>query len=370
MTTQGSSVRPLSSTTSWRLVVPGVALSLALALAARFGASEITSIVMNGKAAPVSPVLLGIVFGILWRHFIGLGSSAAQGVQWTLGTILRIGIALVGLRLTLSGLAGVGPAACAVIVACIITALTASKVIGRMLGLSSAMQALLAVGCAVCGCTAIVATAPAIRARPVETGLALTCVVLIGSFGMLAYPWLAAAVLHERTLPVGIFLGSAIHDTSQVIGASLIYAQQFGAPDVVGYASATKLFRNLSIIILVPLMAWSTRPSMQTVSSEPLASRPPLVPQFVIWFVVCVLVRSLGDQLVTTNTQAQQAWLQAMSAAQVTSELLMTCGMTAVGLTVCLAQMQRVGFRPICAAVLISAATAACSLGMISVLLF
>jgi uncharacterized integral membrane protein (TIGR00698 family) len=152
---------------------------------------------MDGKASPVSPVLLGIVFGILWRHFVGLGSNAVQGVQWTLGTILRIGIAMVGLRLTLSGLAGVGPAAFAVVVACITTALVVSKVVGRMLGLSSAMQGLLAVGCAVCGCTAIVATSPAIRARPVETGVALTCVVLIGSFGMLTYPWLAAAVLQR-----------------------------------------------------------------------------------------------------------------------------------------------------------------------------
>lgn len=367
MTTQRSSVRALIPA-SWRVVVPGVALTLALALAARLGSSEITSALMDGKASPVSPVLLGIVFGILWRHFVGLGSNAGQGVQWTLGTILRIGIALVGLRLTLSGLAGVGPAAFAVVVACITTALVVSKVIGRMLGLSSAMQALLAVGCAVCGCTAIVATAAAIRARPVETGLALTCVVLIGSFGMLAYPWLAAAVLHERALPVGIFLGSAIHDTSQVVGASLIYAQQFGAPDVVGYASATKLFRNLSIIILMPLMAWSTRPRMQSASSESVSSRPALVPQFVIWFVAFVLVRTLGDQLVTTSAQAQQTWLQAVSAVQVMSDLFMTCGMTAVGLTVCLTQMQRVGFRPICAAVIIAAATATCSLGMIAAL--
>ena len=105
---------------------------------------------------------------------------------------------------------------------------------------------------------------------------------------------------------------------------------------MVGYASATKLFRNLSIIILVPLMAWSTRPRLQSTSSEPVVCRQALVPQFVIWFVVFVLVRTLGDQLVMTHTQAQQTWLQAMSAAQVMSDLFMTCGMTAVGLTVSL----------------------------------
>lgn len=358
----------LQSPRAWRVAIPGVALTLGLAFVARFGSSEIAAHWMNGKASPISPVLLGIVFGMLWRHFIGLSSNLQQGVQWILGTILHIGIALVGLRLTLSGLADVGPAALAVVVACITTALCVSWIVGRMLGLSSAMRGLLAVGSAVCGCTAIVATSPAIRARPVETGTTLTCIVLIGSLGMLFYPWLAATLLHEQPRLVGIFLGSAIHDTSQVIGASLIYAQQFGSPDVVGFASATKLFRNLSIILLVPLLAWNAR-RQSADDGQPAHHRGQLVPHFVIWFVAFVLVRTLADHTIVGNTQMHHAWLQIMSASQVVSDLFMTCGMTAVGLCVSLTQMHHVGFRPICAALIIAVATATCSLGMIHLLL-
>jgi uncharacterized integral membrane protein (TIGR00698 family) len=350
--------------------MPGVALTLALALAAKVGSSEIASLLTNGKTLPVSPVLLGIGFGILWRNLIGLGTGARHGVQWTLDSILCIGIALVGLRLTLSGLTGVGPVAVAVVVACITTALGVSKVVGQMLGLSSVVQRLLAVGSAVCGCTAIVAASPSLRARPVETSVALTCVVLIGSLGMLLYPWLAAVVFQERMLPVGIFLGSAIHDTSQVIGASLIYAQQYDSPEVVGFASATKLFRNLSIIILVPLMAWSAQVEVPERAEHAASRRKLRVPQFVIWFVVFVLVRTLGDQLVANDAHPLQIWLQATSASQVVSDLFMTCGMTAVGLRVSLSQLRQVGLRPICAALIIAAATAACSLGTIYVLLY
>lgn len=361
---------PLLSTSSWRVVAPGVVLTLALALAAKVGSSEIAAALMDGAASPVSPVLLGIVFGVAWRNFVGLGAGARKGVQWMLGSILRVGIALVGLRLTLSGVAAIGPAAVAVIVACIATALVVSKVVGRMLGLSSVIQGLLAVGSAVCGCTAIVAASPSMRARPVETSVALTSVVLIGSLGMLLYPWLAAVVFQHNTLAAGIFLGSAIHDTSQVVGASLIYAQQFDAPDVVGYASATKLFRNLSIVILVPLMAWLARAQPGPVGAEAEAScREPRTPQFVIWFVVFVLLRTLGDQLVANDAHATQAWLQAVTTSQVVSDLFMTCGMTAVGLNVSLSQMHRVGFRPICAALIIAAATATCSLATVYALL-
>jgi uncharacterized integral membrane protein (TIGR00698 family) len=363
----------LLRTNSWRVAVPGIALTLALALVAKLGASEISTLLMDGAASPVSPVLLGIVLGMLWRNFIGLGSCVHVGVQWTLGSILRIGIALVGLRLTLSGIVGIGPAAIAVVIACIATALVVSRVIGRLLGLSSVMQGLLAVGSAVCGCTAIVAAAPSMRARPAETGAALACVVLIGSLGMLAYPWLAALVFRERALPVGIFLGTAIHDTSQVIGASLIYAQQFHSPEVVGFASATKLFRNLSIIILVPLMASFTRARSRPASAELAAAasrREPAVPQFVIWFSVLVLLRTLGDLLLASDADQWQRWLQAMNAAQAVSDLFMTCGMTAVGLSVSLSQLQQVGFRPLCAALIIASATAICSLATIQAVLY
>ena len=94
------------------------------------------------------------------------------------------------------------------------------------------------------------------------------------------------------------------------------------------------------------------------------------MPQFVIWFVVFVLVRTLGDQLVANDAHPRQVWLQATSASQVVSDLFMTCGMTAVGLSVSVSQMHQVGLRPICAALIIAAATAVCSLGTIYLLLY
>ncbi|MGE0582752.1 MAG: YeiH family protein [Steroidobacteraceae bacterium] len=349
---------------AWRAAAPGVLLAVALALAAKFGSHELGSALVEGRPSPVSPVLLGIVFGVLWRHFVGVGARTEAGVRWILGTLLGIGIALVGLRLTLPGLTGVGLVALPVVVLCITVAVFVSKLVGRLLGLSPGLQSLLAVGSAVCGCTAIVATAPAIKARDIDTGTALTCVVLIGSLGMLLYPWLASAVFGNAALPAGVFLGSAIHDTSQVIGASLIFAQQFNSPDAVAVASATKLLRNLSIIVLVPLLAWAAHAQAARESGAPdagSARRRPVVPWFVVVFVVLVLARALGDQVFTAGSGA---WDGFLAAAQSTSELFMICGMTAVGLNLSLANMSQVGFRPVVAAAAIAVATAATSLGL------
>jgi uncharacterized integral membrane protein (TIGR00698 family) len=352
---------------TWRAAIPGVLLAAALALAAKFGSHEIGSALVHGRPSPISPVLLGIVFGVLWRHFIGVGERTEAGVRWILGTLLGIGIALVGLRLTLPGLAGVGLVALPVVVLCILTAIFVSKLVGRLFGLSQGLQSLLAVGSAVCGCTAIVATAPAIKARDIDTGTALACVVLIGSLGMLLYPWLASAVFGSDALPSGVFLGSAIHDTSQVIGASLIYAQQFNSPDAVAVASATKLLRNLSIIVLVPLLAWAAHAQAARESGEVPAGgarRKAVVPWFVIAFVVLVIARGLGDQFVASDSSAAGAWGGLLGAAQSMSELFMICGMTAVGLNLSLANTSRIGWRPFAAALVIAIATAGCSLGL------
>ena len=96
----------------------------------------------------------------------------------------------------------------------------------------------------------------------------------------------------------------------------------------------------------------------------------PRVPQFVIWFLALVLVRTLVDRLVAANPETQQLWLQAVSTSQVMSDLFLTCGMTAVGLSVSLTQMHQVGLRPIFSALLIAAATAASSLGMLYALFY
>jgi uncharacterized integral membrane protein (TIGR00698 family) len=353
------------NTRAWRTAAPGIVLSVGLALIAKFASSEISTSLMNGRASPLSPVLLGIVLGMLWRHFVGVGVRTEQGVQWILGTLLKVGIALVGLRLTLRGLTDVGLMALPIVVTCIATALILSNVVGRMLGLSATMRQLLAVGTAVCGCTAIVATAPAIRARPREISIAMACVVLIGSLGMLLLPWLAGAVFQSQALPVGVFLGSAIHDTSQVIGASLIAAQQFGSQEVIATASATKLLRNLSIAVLVPALAWLARSQPAEAGDESGTSqRVQAIPAFIIWFVALVFVRALGDQLFGVTPAAEQVWLQTMATTQMLSETLMLWGMTALGLSVSLSRMHDAGLRPLCAALIVALATAVCSLGL------
>lgn len=188
---------------------------------------------------------------------------------------------------------------------------------------------------------------------------------------MVLYPWVAEAVFSGAALPIGVFLGSAIHDTSQVMGAALIYSQQIGPDDVVEIASATKLFRNLSIIVLVPLMEWSTARASANVhggEEAAMSGRTRIIPAFVVWFVVLVLLRAVGDRVFADGRGAEQLWHGALQSSQLLSELLLVCGMTAVGLSVVLSDMLRIGSRAVITALSVALATASYSLGLTYIL--
>jgi uncharacterized integral membrane protein (TIGR00698 family) len=350
-----------------RLALPGVVVAAALALLARAVAGELAGGIGGLPKLPISPVMCAVILGMLWRNTLGVPRVATEGLQWVMTGLLRTGIALVGLRLTLSGASAIAASALPVAITCICVALGGAALICRMFGVPPRLAVLLAVGTAVCGCTAVIAVAPAIRARNDETAFAITCVVLFGCIAMLTYPWLAAHFFLATPLYAGVFLGTAIHDTTQVIGAALIYSQQHTQPLALAAASVAKLLRNLSIVLLVPAAAWFARGAEDAggESGAPLAgaARPPLVPLFVLGFVCFVLLRTLGDAL-TPGSGLETTWRTLTTAGQNASELFLICGMTAVGLSVSFTQMWRIGWRPLASGFAVALLVGATSLSL------
>jgi uncharacterized integral membrane protein (TIGR00698 family) len=344
-----------------RTLANGALLAIALAALAILASRVFRDWLNPNGPSPVSPVLCAVLLGVVWRNTIGLGAGFMPGLQWITNNLLRLGIALVGLRLSLNGIASTATMALPVVLACIATAVAVSVVIGKLLGLSQPLRFLLAAGTAVCGCTAVCAVTPVVRARAVDSGLALTCVVVLGCTGMLIYPWLAHTVFGSATNAAGVFLGTSIHDTSQVMGASLIYAQQFDAIDAVPIAGFTKLLRNLSLLILVPLFAMWTGNSAGGADAK--VKRSQVLPMFLIAFVVLAIVRTAGDGL-TTGTELASAWSQLVGVGLGASEIFLVCGMTAIGLNVSLADLRGVGSRALGAALIVAFAVCACSLTM------
>ena len=348
-----------------RQAAPGLALAVALATLAR-GTAQALALGLGGlPKLPLSPVMCAVVLGMLWRNSVGVPAWATRGLDWAMHRLLRVGIALVGLRLTLAGASAIAATAVPVALSCLAVALLAGLLIARALAVPRRLGLLLAIGTAVCGCTAVVAVSPVIRARHAETAFAVTCVVLFGCIAMLCYPWVAWHFLAASPVHAGIFLGTAIHDTSQVIGAALIYSQQAAAPAALAAASVAKLLRNLSIAVLVPTAGWLVqRHETKAGGAAPDARgtsrpRPPLVPFFVLAFIGFIVVRTVGDALSGASTPL---WRALINTGYTASDLFLTCGMTAVGLSVSFTDMWRIGWRPLAAGFVVATLVGSCSL--------
>ena len=143
-------------------VIPGVLLAWALATVGDHVSRFIGTALMGMPKSPVSPIMMAIVLGMVVRHTLGLPAMCAGGVKCSVVQILRLGIVLLGMRLSLTEASDIGWKALPVIITCVVSALVLVTGISRRLGLSGKLGTLIAAGTGICGATAIVALAPTI----------------------------------------------------------------------------------------------------------------------------------------------------------------------------------------------------------------
>ena len=170
-------------------VLPGFILALVLAVAGQYLSELIGVRWMGLPKSPISAIMMAILLGILIRNTVSLPSALQPGIRFGLVRVLRFGIVLLGIRLSLGEVGAIGLKSLPVIIGAVGAALLLVTYLSRRLGLSGKLGTLIAVGTSICGATAIVATAPTIAARDDEVSYAVACVTLFGVVAMLVYPF-------------------------------------------------------------------------------------------------------------------------------------------------------------------------------------
>ncbi|MEE3325785.1 MAG: putative sulfate exporter family transporter [Myxococcota bacterium] len=346
-------------------LAPGLLLAGALALAGRAASEGLGGGLLGVESSPISPILIAILSGLLIRNTIGLPQVFERGLDLSIKRILRIGVALLGIKLSVFAVGGIGLSALPIVVACIGSALLVAGLATRLLSLPMRLGTLVAVGTAICGNTAIVATAPVIGASDDETSYAVGTITLFGLLALLFHPFIAHALFGSDALLSGIFLGTAIHDTAQVAGAGLLYDQQFSAPYALEAATVTKLLRNTFMILVIPLAALFYQRGQKTESRVRLGLLK-VVPLFVIGFVLMAGLRTWGDlgDAPFGGVLDTEQWEGLISAVSDLSVICLTVAMAAVGLGTHLARLKVLGLRPLVVGLL-----AALAVGGVSALL-
>jgi uncharacterized integral membrane protein (TIGR00698 family) len=328
-------------------LAPGLGLAVCLAVAGTYLSAWMGSAVFKMDRSSVSPILLTVLIGLLIRNVAGLPVAFEEGLRVCVRVILRVGVALLGLRLSLAAAGQIGLHALPLVFGCIAVGIASVLWLGKRLGLPPRLASLIAVGTGICGVSAIVATAPAIKAKDEEVSYSVSVIALFGMVAMCVYPFLAHLIFEGNPTLAGYFLGTAIHDTSQVAGAGLMYDQLYENPRALEVATTTKLLRNLCMGAVIPLMAWlhyrdkSVRPT----DSSGKFKWSQLLPFFVLAFIALVGVRTAGDFYGLKNNETWKAFL---TCASQTSVYCLTLAMGAVGLGASLSQMRQLGWRPLC----------------------
>jgi uncharacterized integral membrane protein (TIGR00698 family) len=337
--------------------VPGLALAAAVMLLAGWTARLLGAGLLHlegldpaGRASPISGISLAILLGLAAANTIGTAALFRPGLEFSVKRVLRIGIILIGLKLSFVDVLKLGAWGVPVVMTIIVVALIATTLIARGLGVSDRLATLAAASTAICGVTAAVAIGPVIEAEEREVAYTVANVTLFGLAAMLAYPYLAHGLFGASSGSVGLFLGTGIHDTSQVMGAALSYKQIFGDERAFQVAAVTKLTRNVFLVAVVPLLALlHARRSGQP--GRPVAIGT-LFPLFVLGFLAMAIARSLGDAGVSGggpalgvfDAEAWARWTKLLGETWASAAL--GTAMAAVGLTTDLRSLAKLGARP------------------------
>ena len=336
-------------------LIPGVLLVVALVALSIMLTNLLNS--MLGFRGFISFILVVIILGILLRNLIPVPAICIPGITFSVKKLLRLGIILMGIRLSIFDVLKIGAWGIPIVLVCILTGLVLTTYFSRLLRIPERLATLVAVGTGICGVSAIVATAPGIAAKDEEVSYAVANITVFGIIALVTYPLVMHWVFNADTTMIGLFLGTSIHETAQVAASGLIYDQTFNAvtyPTALDVATVTKLVRNVMMALIIPAMTflYSRRAEgTQPVHTSGLKKAVKLFPLFIIGFLVMAILRSIGDSGLRASGAAFGLWDGAYwtaihSGIKEWSGYILATAMAGVGLSTSFKTMKGLGIKP------------------------
>ena len=251
------------------------------------GLGALAALVLHAFADALNALTAAVLLGAVVRTLHPLPGWARAGTAFARRTLLQVGIVLLGLELSVGELRELGAPTLVMVGVVVGLTFVVTRWLGRLAGLPEAMSLFIATGFSICGVSAIVAMSGTRRHEDEDVATAVALVTVCGSLAILVLPLLRGPLglsQHE----FGVWVGASVHDVGQVV------ATAGGVGTVaLGTAVLVKLVRVLLLAPMVTVAAVSARRSARDGSGEP-ASDVPLVPMFVVGFLVMVGVRSSG----------------------------------------------------------------------------
>ncbi len=298
---------------------PGLVIAGLVALAASWLAEH------YGAPVMLFALLLGIAV-----NFLSQDPRCQPGIEFASRTILRFGVALLGMRITFDQIQSLGVGVLALTAVAVVLTIASGWLLARSARLEASFGALTGGAVAICGASAALAIAAVLPRGPTherDTVMTVVVVTALSTIAMIVYPLVATAVGFDPR-SAGVFLGATIHDVAQVVGAG--YSISDDAGDT---ATIVKLFRVALLLPAVLVISFLFRANQQPHAN---IARPPLLPMFLVAFAALVVINSSGWVPQSVNAGLQEA-----------SRWCLVTAIAALGTKTSLGDLARVGWRPI-----------------------
>ncbi|MFK4203955.1 YeiH family protein [Acinetobacter junii] len=301
-----------------RELMPGFIVSAVVAAAASF--------LSEHYGAPV--MLFALLLG-MGLNFLSIEGVCKLGIEFTSRTVLRLGIALLGMRITLDQITALGWQPVALVISLVVITISISIVAAKVLGFNRLFGMLTGGATAICGASAALALSASLPNHPQKEKATLFTVIgvsALSTLAMIVYPMIARWLELSPQL-AGVFLGATIHDVAQVVGAGYSMSTETGDT-----ATVVKLMRVAMLLPVIVCAAMITR--MQGVDSS--GQRPPLLPWFAVAFFVLACINSTGwvPTIIQTGVNELSRWA-------------LIIAISALGMKTQLRELAKVGIKPI-----------------------
>ena len=303
----------------WQRIWPGVGVAVVIALAASFLADR------YGAPAMLLALLLGLAF-----NFLAETPKLLPGIDFSATQILRFGVALLGLRLTMDDLTALGWGPIVMVFSAVIATMLVGILLARVLNVDLKVGILTGGAVGICGASAAMAISSALPQGPEtkrQTLFTVIGVTALSTIAMVLYP-VIGGLLQFSDADMGLFIGATIHDVAQVVGAG--YSVSTEAGDL---GTFVKLLRVAMLVPVVLVVGIVIRLGAQRTSKRGISA--PL-PWFLVMFVLLFVMNSAGYISPTVTRPLADS-----------ASLLLLLAIAALGIRTSLKEVMTIGFRPV-----------------------
>lgn len=318
-------------------LAPGITLAFVIA---------VVSYGLHWLMPLLSPLLFAIVIGILLRNFKLIHHSADPGIAFSAKTILRIGVVLLGFKLSLPDVYSLGWKPLVIIATTVTAVYCITLLVGKWMKVPHTVRVLTATGTAICGAAAVAGMSSVVKERKdgdeeVESAAAtaVASVTLFGTLSLLVIPGVINLGLVGLTpLQQGIWTGASIHEVGQVVAA----ADFSGGGVITDIATVTKLGRVALLAPLVALVGYLEARYLlaHKYDDDPAKAatsrRQPILPLFVVGFLLAMIIRSIFD---FASLEVVYQWIDTVAT------FILTAAMMAMGAGVVFRHIIKTGLR-------------------------